>query len=214
MRSTEALQQIGAGAGGGVASTAEVARQLQLSGEAAAKVLARLEADGLVRRVRRGLWLLNVAGDPRAVAAHLTAPYPAYISRWSALSEHGMLDQIPRAITAVSLDRAQTIQTMVGRFEISHIQPELYGGAVDDPRGFALASPEKALFDLVYLQMIQGSRHVSLVEVEPGRGFSVEAVREWCRRVPQQRLRTQLALHLERVVSEMGLRWGSDRGLG
>jgi predicted transcriptional regulator of viral defense system len=29
---------------------------------------------------------------------YLTAPRPAYVSLWSALARHGMIDQIPRSI--------------------------------------------------------------------------------------------------------------------
>jgi predicted transcriptional regulator of viral defense system len=206
MRTTEALRTISE-TRRGVATTSEVALQLQVSGEVAGKMLRRLQDDGLVRQVRRGLWLVGEVADPRALAASLTDPYPAYISRWSALSEHGMVDQIPKSITAVSLDRAQTLETSLGRFEISHIQPELYGGAVDDPRGFALATPEKALFDTIYLMMTQGARQVSLVEIEAPAKFSVARLHDWCRRIPQQRFRTSIAGHMERVLHEMGLSW-------
>lgn len=56
--------------------------------------LRALEEGGLVRRLRQGLWALDSRIPPFAAAPYLTAPYPAYVSLWSALAHHGLIEQI------------------------------------------------------------------------------------------------------------------------
>ena len=123
-----------------------------------AGVFKLLEEAGLVRRLRRGLWALDQGIDPFAVAPFLTAPFPAYVSFWSALSRHGMIEQIPRQISIASLDRPRRIVTSAGIYEVHRIAPELFGGYDGSQEAGYLATPEKALFDTVYVRTAAGSR--------------------------------------------------------
>lgn len=55
---------------------------------------------------RFGLWALDRGTDPFVAAPYLTAPFPAYVSLWSALARHDMIEQIPRSVYVVSLRNA------------------------------------------------------------------------------------------------------------
>jgi len=77
-----------------------------------------------------------------------------------------MIDQIPRTIHGVSLERTRTLKTSLGVVEIHHIRDELFTGFDGlSPTEAGVASPEKALFDTAYLLSTR-SGGWSLPEVE------------------------------------------------
>src|SRR4051812_40900438 len=135
-----------------VVTTGEAAAIWGTSGRTAGRRLEAMDQGGLVHRLRRGLWALDPEIPPFAVAPFLTAPFPAYVSFWSAFARHQMIEQIPRQVSVASLDRARTVVTAVGNFEIHHLAPELFGGFTGSEKGGYVATPEKALFDTVYVR--------------------------------------------------------------
>lgn len=183
-------------------STGEAAVAWDSSLPAASKMLSRLAAGGLVTKVRSGIWHVGAdTPDPAAVLPVLTAPYPSYISGWSALSRHQMIEQIPRGVFAVSLDRPKVVETTHGRYEIHRIHPRLFGG-FDGATGTraGVATPAKALFDVVYLfSARQGD--VTLPELELPESFDHDELQEWVAKVPAARLRTLTAANLDRIVA-------------
>lgn len=177
-----------------VFATSEATATLELAPTATSMALARLEQDGLVVRLRKGLWALpeNLGGrvDQLDVLPILTRPFPSYASLWTALDAHGMIEQIPRSTYAVSLDRAREITTSIGTFRIHRIASELYGGTAGATESRAgVATPEKALFDTVYL-LIARTGHGSLPEIEVPDDFNVKALYSWVDRIASPRWRT------------------------
>ena len=67
-----------------------------------------------------GIWALGPNVSANLLPEYLTAPYPAYISLWSALYLHSMIDQVPNRIFVASLSRAREVRTSVGTFAIHH----------------------------------------------------------------------------------------------
>ena len=197
MRSTEAYACL-ATLGAPVFSTGEAAVAWGAELPAAAKTLRRLADAGLVRRLRRGVWLVGSGpADPADVLPALTWPYPSYLSSWSALFAHGMIDQIPRSIHAASLGRGQTVDTADARFEIHHLHPDVFGGHTGQTGVRAgLATPEKALFDTVYL-LAARSATVTLPEIELPDGFEGAEVERWVARIPSARLASIVSRRLD-----------------
>jgi predicted transcriptional regulator of viral defense system len=197
MRATEALTQLRA-LGRPVLETGEAVARLSMSSNATANVLSRLEQAGHVRRLGRGLWLLDDV-DPSVVVPYLTRPFPAYVSLWSALSHHGMIQQIPRQVFAVSLDRPRTIETPLGVYSIHHLAPEVFGGYNGtDTSGF-WADKEKAVFDTVYLQAAQ-RRQVHMPELEFTADFDQTVLGKWTSQIRASWLRSKVARELERLM--------------
>ena len=90
----------------------------------------------------------------------------------------------------MSLDRAREITTSIGTFRVHRIAPELYGGMAGATESRAgVATPEKALFDTVYL-LIARTGHGSLPEIEVPDDFDVEALCSWVDRITSPRWRT------------------------
>jgi len=179
-----------------VIETREAAARLRTSGSNATHRLRSLEEAGLVRRLRHGLWTLDPGVDPFVVAPYLTAPFPAYVSFWSALARHDMIEQIPRQVFVASLDRTRTIETTVGAYSVHHLAPELFGGFDGSPGRGYLATPEKALFDSVYVRAPRGGR-IFFPELSLPENFDERRLEHWVGQIKRPRLRTLVSRGLE-----------------
>lgn len=177
-------------------TTRDAAVRLGLTESAASHLLRRLADAGVIRRVRRGLWAVEPDVDPMQIVPWLTAPYPSYVSLWSALHAHGMLSQIPRETHAVSVGRPQRVDTPLGVVVVHQIAPEVFGGYESSADGIALAVPAKAIFDIVYLGATHGRRFRQLPEISLGRAYRSRDARAWVSRIPSARLR---AITLDRI---------------
>jgi len=118
--------------------------------------LTRAQANGLVQRVRRGIYLnllRETRPDIEEIACFLRTP--SYISCEWALNLHGVLLQAPTACTVLTLDTSvgasRNIQFGGVTVEFSRIAPRLFNG-FEAREGFNLALPEKALLDAIYLR--------------------------------------------------------------
>lgn len=188
------LQRIGAP----VFTTAEAAAALRRSGSAASRALRTLSEHGLVERIRHGMWRLGDAADPRTLVREITRPYPSYVSFESALSAHGMIDQLPREIGVASLGRPRKVETSAAVFAIHRLPPRLFGGFSDE-HGFPLATPEKALFDWCYVTRARGAARL-LPELELPATFSRAEVERWLERIADVRLRRRVAETAVRLI--------------
>lgn len=194
MRATDALRELQR-LDRPVIETGEVIARLGISSAHAGWLLRQLERSGHIQRLGRGRWML---GDVDAYAAlpYLTRPFPSYVSLWSALYSHHMIEQIPKQVFAVSLDRPRTIETTLATYSIHHISPDVFGGYTgSDLTGF-IATQEKSLFDTVYLASAR-RRRTYLPELELPTNFQPEALDEWTAHIQAGWLRSKVerALH-------------------
>lgn len=202
MRTIDALGELRR-LGRPIVETGEAGARLNVSSDRASQILKSLEDAGLVRRVRQGLWALQPTVNPDSVPPYLTAPFPAYISFWSALARHEMIEQIPRQIFVASPDRTRQVKTTIATYSIHHITPDLFDGYTGSPEAGYLATPEKAIFDTVYLRAPRGGG-VYLPELELPAGFNQERLKNWTERVARPRLRTLVERGLEKVLANAG----------
>jgi predicted transcriptional regulator of viral defense system len=186
--------------GGPVVRTREAAALWGTDEGNARRRLQSLVRAGLAISLRRGLWALDTDLDPFALAPYLTAPLPGYVSTFSALAAHAMIEQIPGRVSVVSLDRARRIETTLADFEVHHVAPELFGGYVAWSGGGSIASPEKALFDLVYLRAAAGGR-AFLPELSLTEGFERAVLDSWVGRIGSPRLKTIVARRLRQLMA-------------
>jgi predicted transcriptional regulator of viral defense system len=186
-----------------VFTTREAAALWRGAQTSASRRLGGLEEAGLVRRIQRGLWALDPSVEPAVVAPYLTAPLPSYVSLFSALAEHGMIEQIPRQISLASLARPRRIVTSLGVFVVHRLAPELFGGFRGTGSSGYLATPEKALFDLVYVRAAAGSR-AFLPELSLPAHFDRAELGRWRGRIESRRLRTVVTRRLRELLREAG----------
>jgi predicted transcriptional regulator of viral defense system len=158
-----------------------------------------MEQAGVAGRLRRGLWALRPDIEPFILAPYLTAPFPAYVSFWSALARHDMIEQIPRQISVASLDRTRHVTTTIGSYSIHHLAPELFDGYHGSLEDGYLATPEKALFDTVYNRTSRGAR-IHLPELSLPEDFDETQLHGWTKRIATARLQTLVTRGLNETL--------------
>ena len=142
--------------------TADVMTLTGMTPFAATQALRRLAAKGLLYSMKRGLWANGLAEGLEAFEAvpHLTAPWTSYVSLHSALSRHGLVEEIPHTVYAVTAGRSARYGSPLGQFNIHHLPKHLIWGFKIEQTGkasYPLAEPEKAFLDLAYLGLIPRS---------------------------------------------------------
>lgn len=202
MRTGEAISDLRR-MGGEIVTTREAATRWQVDQRVAGQRLYAGERDGLVLNLRRGLWSLSPDIDPMTVPPFLTSPNPAYVSFWSALHHHHMIEQIPRSVLVATLGRPRRIQTSVGAFELHRLAPEVFGGFEGSEEDGYIAKPEKALFDAVYVRAAARKR-AHFPELEPPQGFNPAEINVWIHRIRDRSLRTLVSKRIEDVLEAMG----------
>jgi|SRR3989344_5709774 len=82
---------------------------------------------------------------------------PSYVSSWSALQYYDLTTEAIRTITSVTPKVTRTYQTKMGTFAYQSMNEELFTGfsLVKGAFDFFIASPSKALFDLLYFRTRQ-----------------------------------------------------------
>jgi len=180
--------------------------------DVASRALRKLANRGAITRIMRGVWADTKHPDfsPYAVVPYLVRDVDsndtAYVSLLSALSLHGMIEQIPRVIQVIVGKQRPAVRTRVGLYEFHQLQANLLGGFVPyrQTGNFDIATPAKALFDTLYLSARRGRRFSRLPELTLVTGFSEAELEEWIHRIDLQRLRLGVARRWQQVRAESG----------
>lgn len=173
---------------------------LVLSGKvSAAQVrlqLSRWVKDGRLMRLRRGLYALapvwrKLEPHPFLVANRLQRG--SYVSAQSALAFHGMIPEHVPVVTSVGPGRPETVRNPLGAFEFHHLSPQLlfgYSQVEVAPKQVAfVASPEKALLDLVHLTAGAGSeRYLRQLRLQNPEAFHMAVMTELAERSGRPKL--------------------------
>lgn len=176
----------------------DAATLLNVSLNAAAKLLERLAAVGLVIRVMRGRWVIPDKFN-RLCLPELVAGQPAYVSLQSALSYHGMIDQIPAAVYGITCGRGGMVSTPLGKVSLHHVRPGFFVG-YETPTEIGwlkIATPEKAIVDILYLRMTSLGDFKGLPEVEWPKSFKWSVARKFACLTPTGARRALILSALE-----------------
>ena len=171
-----------------VFTTAEAASVAEVPPSMASRSLSLLATEGVITRVRRGLWAAHRQPDfsPLHVVPHLfRAGASGYVSLLSALNLHAMIDQIPAMVHVVTTTQRPRLVTPVGTYDFHQIHRDLFGGFgfYRGAGSFDIATPAKALFDTLYLAVRKGRRFSSLPEVWLPEGFAIAEMESWIRKI-------------------------------
>jgi predicted transcriptional regulator of viral defense system len=180
-------------------TTRDAAQLTEMSIPATSMALRRLAAEGLSIQIKKGHWLLGETSTKMgSLVTAAAAPYQAYLSGWSALRLHGLIQQMPQKHFAITLGRPGEIEMAGTKIELHRIKPELFGGYHYDPRaaGF-VASPEKAVFDLAYLATMNRSRVSGKLPETNMNELNWKQVQKWFRRITSPRVLTAVQQSLE-----------------
>lgn len=191
-----------------VLQTNDVSAFFNISCAHASKILERLVKAGKFVRLMRGKWATTTNLDPLILPEYLTAPFPSYISLQTALFYHGMISQIPHTIYAVSLARTKLYSTYFGNISIHHLQPNFFFG-FEIVNQIKLATPEKALIDILYLTPAKSELFKTLPEIEIPNSFNHKKAFEIVNKIPSLRIKTLVQKRLEMLLSNTSLKKAS-----
>ncbi len=116
---------------------------------------------------------------------------PSYISFETALAHYGIISQKPSNLTLATLGRSQQKKVLNVNLIFRHLQKNLFWGYVR-LTDYYLATPEKALIDLIYLSL-NGNYRIDLTELELN-VINRKIFKQYLEKVENKRLKMKLRM--------------------
>ena len=120
------------------------------------KKVVWLEKNGYIIRLKRGLYVLNPEHSGKTLSSELIANHlyaPSYISMSTALRYYGLIPEAVYVHQSMTVKHSRSFQTLIGSYDYKYISREAFPiGVRSIHKGdyaFLMASPEKALCDLI-----------------------------------------------------------------
>lgn len=119
--------------------------------------ISSMEQSGDFIRLRRGLYVAHPNLSNQEISRELVANAmygPSYVSYESALSYHQLIPERVNAVRSATIKRAKSFTTPIGLFEYICVPRQYFHIGieqviVENQYAFLIASPEKALCDLI-----------------------------------------------------------------
>ncbi len=181
--------------------TRDIASYLNINNDHASQILRRLNASGLIVKLAHGRWGLTGKIDILKLPELLTSPFPSYISLQTALYHQGIISQIPAVTYAISLARTRCYKTAIGTVSIHHVQPNFFCGfEIDEKTGIKIATPEKAIIDIFYLNPAKTRLFSNLPELELPEDFNRDKARGYAEQISSLNRRTMVLRRLSELI--------------
>ena len=150
---------------GNIPVTASVLESLFPHIRGGSQKLRLLERDKQIIRLKKGLYVCNPSTE--LIANHLYAP--SYVSMSSALRYYGLIPEEVYTKQSMTLKYAKNFDTPFGRFEYTHISKSAFSVGLTsikkDGYAFVMATPEKALCDLIAASSKVNLRYLKDAEI-------------------------------------------------
>lgn len=164
---------------------------------------------GKVVQLRRGLYTLAQAYQTEQPHSYLIANHlvqASYVSLHTALSHYDLIPEHVAVITSVTTGRPGLWQNPYGHFSYRHLQPSLFFGftyhQVTATQWVYLATPEKALLDLIYLTpKANSAAYIQALRLQNLDQLDVARLTAYVERINKPKLRQALP-HILHVVSD------------
>ena len=135
--------------------------------------IAAMEKQRQLIRIKKGLFVVAQQEGTSPISRELIANHlygPSYVSLESALSYHNLIPERVYRVRSVTMKRFKMYDTPLGVFEYRTVSPEYFSIGIQqqvtqDNTAFLIASPEKALCDLIVLSSglrLQSSKAVKI----------------------------------------------------
>ena len=120
------------------------------------KKVVWLEKNGYIIRLKRGLYVVNPEHSGKILSSELIANHlyaPSYISMSTALRYYGLIPEAVYVHQSMTVKHSRSFQTPIGSYDYKFISREAFSVGVRSIHkgdyAFLMASPEKALCDLI-----------------------------------------------------------------
>ena len=141
---------------GSVPVTTSIIESLYPELKSANKKVSWLEKQGTIIRLKRGLYVINPEYSGKALSSELIANHlyaPSYISMSTALRYYGLIPEAVYVHQSMTVKHSRNYLTPVGSYDYKYISRKAFSIGVRSMNkgdyAFLIASPEKALCDLI-----------------------------------------------------------------
>ena len=141
---------------GTIPVTTSIIESLYPELKSANKKVTWLEKQGVIIRLKRGLYVVNPEHSGKTLSSELIANHlytPSYISMSTALRYYGLIPEAVYVHQSMTVKHSRSFQTPVGSYDYKYISREAFSIGVRSMHkgdyAFLIASPEKALCDLI-----------------------------------------------------------------
>lgn len=141
---------------GTIPITTSIIESLYPDIKSAHKKAAWLEKQGIIIRLKRGLYVVNPEHSKKPLSSELIANHlyaPSYISMSTALRHYGLIPEAVYVTQSMTIKHSRSFQTPIGSYDYKQISRKAFSVGVrsqnEDGYTFLIASPEKALCDLI-----------------------------------------------------------------
>ena len=124
--------------------------------KSAEKKVVWLEKNGYIIRLKRGLYVVNPEYTGKRLSNELIANHlyaPSYVSMSTALRYYGLIPEAVYVNQSMTVKHSRSFQTPIGNYDYKCISRESFAVGVRTEHvadyAFLIASPEKALCDLI-----------------------------------------------------------------
>jgi predicted transcriptional regulator of viral defense system len=164
---------------------------------------------GTVVQLQRGLYTLAVPYQSERPHSYLIANHlvrGSYVSLHTALSHYDLIPEHVAVVTSVTTGRPGNWQNQYGHFTFQHIQAALFFGfeyrQVTQTQWAYVATPEKALLDLIYLTPDADSEgYIRALRLQNLDQLNVERLTTYVNRASKPKLKRALS-HILQVMEE------------
>jgi len=146
--------------------------------------IARMVKRGELIRLKNGFFIIaeKIQNDPVPYEQIANLLYgPSYISLEWALSHYGMIPEGVYVVTSVSAAKSKSFTTPLGTFDYAFLNHSRYSIGIDQKENsagrFLMATPEKALADLVHFKSRKLEAKDLLADLVEGRRIEEQSLR-------------------------------------
>ena len=157
---------------GTIPVTTSIIESLYPELKSANKKVTWLEKQGVIIRLKRGLYVVNPEHSGKTLSSELIANHlytPSYISMSTALRYYGLIPEAVYVHQSMTVKHPRNFQTPVGSYDYKYISRKAFPIGVrsmnNGDYAFLIASPEKALCDLIANSSKVNLRYMKDVEI-------------------------------------------------
>jgi len=147
--------------------------------------ISRLVKNGELIRLKNGFFLVAEKLENTVIPYEEIANLlygPSYISFEWALSYYGMIPEGVYVVTSVSATKSKAFHTPVGTFDYTYISHKRYSIGIDQKEKgggrFLIATPEKALADLIHFKSANLRGKDLLIDLVEARRIDVDCLKK------------------------------------
>ena len=137
---------------GTIPVTTSIIESLYPELKSANKKVTWLEKQGVIIRLKRGLYVINPEYSGKTLSSELIANHlytPSYISMSTALRYYGLIPEAVYVHQSMTVKHPRSFQTPVGNYDYKYISRKAFPIGIRSMNKGDYASPEKALCDLI-----------------------------------------------------------------